>query len=254
DAIKSDLALGHQPVVAAWLGPTKLATAILYATITNIVAYLPFLMIKGTTGEFIYTLPIVIACSLVASRLVSMTFIPLLSYYLLKPKFEMPIAERRTKGFAAKYYRVGNWAINHRWKVMAGALGFLILGGVFMSQLKTQFFPKDLSYLSYVVVWLPEHAPLAATTAAATKAEDVIREVADEYGKEHAEDGESHEVLKSMTTFIAGAGARFWFSLAPELQQLNYAQIVLQVRDKHDTAHLVSRLQTALSERVPGAR
>src|SRR6185369_16510038 len=94
DAIKRDLAIGHPPVVASWLGPTKLATAILYATITNIVAYLPFLMIKGSTGEFIYTLPVVIACSLVASRLVSMTFIPLLSYYLLKPKFEMPIAER----------------------------------------------------------------------------------------------------------------------------------------------------------------
>src|SRR5215467_5224649 len=41
DAIKRSLAVGHKPVVAAWLGPTKLATAILFATITNIVAYLP---------------------------------------------------------------------------------------------------------------------------------------------------------------------------------------------------------------------
>src|ERR1044071_9817078 len=40
DAIKRDLALGHPSIVSAWLGPTKLATAILYATITNIVAYL----------------------------------------------------------------------------------------------------------------------------------------------------------------------------------------------------------------------
>src|SRR5215472_7436234 len=88
DAIKRDLALGHPPVVAAWLGPTKLATAILYATITNIVAYLPFLMLSGDMGKFIYSLPIVLACSLVASRLVSMTFIPLLGYYLLKPKPE----------------------------------------------------------------------------------------------------------------------------------------------------------------------
>ena len=73
-------------LIAAWLGPTKLATAILYATITNIVAYLPFLMIKGRLGEFLYSLPVVLACSLVASRLVSMTFIPLLGYYLLRPK------------------------------------------------------------------------------------------------------------------------------------------------------------------------
>ena len=254
DAIKRDLALGHPPVVASWLGPTKLATAILYATITNIVAYLPFLMLKGSTGEFIYTLPVVITCSLVASRLVSMTFIPLLSYYLLKPKFEMPIAERRQKGFAAKYYQLGTWAINHRWKVMAGAMLFLVGGGVFMSQLKTQFFPKDLSYLSYVDVWLPADAPLSATGEAAAQSEEIIREVINEYGQHHAEDGKPREVLKSLTTFVGGGGPRFWFSLSPELQQLNYAQIIIQVKDKHDTAHLIGPLQKALSERVPGAR
>lgn len=255
DAIKRDLALGHKPIVASWLGPTKLATAILYATITNIVAYLPFLIIKGSSGEFIYSLPIVLACSLVASRLVSMTFIPLLSYYLLKPKHEKPIEERRQKGFAAQYYRIGTWAIDHRWRVMAGAVIFLILGGVLLTRLKTQFFPKDLSYLSYVDVWLPEDAPLAATNEAAAQAEEVIREVAAEYGKHHADDdGQPREVLKSLTTFVGGGGPRFWFSVSPELQQLNYAQIIIQLKDKHDTAHLVEPLQAALSARVPGAR
>jgi multidrug efflux pump subunit AcrB len=156
DAIKRDLALGHKRSVAAWLGPTRLATAILYATITNIVAYLPFLMLKGATGEFLYPLPIVLVCSLIASRLVSLTFIPLLGYYLLRPKAEKTIEERRKKGFAAQYYRLGTWAINHRWKVMAGAVGFLLLGGVLMSQLKTQFFPKDLSYLSYIDIYADE--------------------------------------------------------------------------------------------------
>ena len=46
DAIKRELAAGTPRGIAAWLGPTRLATAILYATITNIVAYLPF-----PTGE-----------------------------------------------------------------------------------------------------------------------------------------------------------------------------------------------------------
>ena len=254
DAIKRDLALGHPSIISAWLGPTKLATAILYATITNIVAYLPFLLISGSMGEFIYTLPVVLTCSLVASRLVSMTFIPLLSYYLLRPKYEMPIAERRQKGFAAKYYRVGTWAINHRWKVMAGAMVFLLIGGLIASRLKTQFLPKDLSYLSYVDVWLPEDAPFTATNEAAMRSEEVIREVMKEYGEHHPENGKPREVLKSLTTFVGGGGPRFWFSVAPEMQQLNYAQIIIQVEDKHETGHLIGLLQTALSERVPGAR
>jgi multidrug efflux pump subunit AcrB len=250
DAIKRDLAAGHPYVISAWLGPTKLATAIMYATVTNIVAYLPFLFLNGGTREFIYALPVVMTCSLVASRLVSMTFIPLLGYYLLRPKAGAGIEERRKKGFAAFYYRVGNAAIDHRWKVLAGSLVFLALGGFFMGQLKQSFFPKDLSYLSYVDVWLPEDAPLAATNEAALRAEEVIRSVIKEYGKEH-KDGDA---LQSLTTFIGGGGPRFWFSVAPELQQLNYAQIIIQVKDKHDTEHLVEPLQKALSAEIAGAR
>ena len=222
----------------------------MYATVTNIVAYLPFLLMGGATSEFIYSLPVVLTCSLVASRLVSMTFIPLLGYYLLRPKAEPSIEERRKKGFAAFYYRIGNAAINHRWKFLAGSLVFLALGGFFMSRLKPSFFPKDLSYLSYVDVWLPEDAPLAATNEAAHRAEEVIRQVAKEYGAEHKE----AEVLQSLTTFIGGGGPRFWFSVSPELQQLNYAQIIIQVKDKHDTGHLIAPLQKALSAEVAGAR
>ncbi|MFH0788825.1 MAG: efflux RND transporter permease subunit, partial [Pseudomonadota bacterium] len=77
DAIKRELGNGHPPLIAAWLGPTKLATAILFATITNIVAYLPLLTLSGDTRLFLYSLPVVLTCSLVASRIVSMTFIPL---------------------------------------------------------------------------------------------------------------------------------------------------------------------------------
>jgi multidrug efflux pump subunit AcrB len=255
DAIKRDLALGHTSLVAAWLGPTKLATAILYATITNIVAYLPFLMLGGSMGEFIYSMPIVLTCSLVASRIVSMTFIPLLAYYLLRPKAEKPVEERRKSGFAALYYRVGTRAIKHRWRTLAASLVVLVLGGVIAGQLKSQFFPKDLSYLSYVDVWLPEDAPASATDEAAARAEEVIRETVAEYEKHHAsEEGEGHGMLRSLTTFVGGGGPRFWFSVAPELQQQNYAQIIIQVRDKHDTSHLIEPLQAALSSRIPGAR
>jgi multidrug efflux pump subunit AcrB len=250
DAIKRDLAAGHPSVISAWLGPTKLASAIMYATVTNIVAYLPFLLLNGATGEIIYSLPVVLTCSLVASRLVSMTFIPLLGYYLLRPKAEAGIEERRKKGFAAFYYRVGNAAINHRWKFLAASLVFLALGGFFASRLKPSFFPKDLSHLSYVDVWLPEDAPLAATNEAALRAEEVIRREVKKYGEEH----KNPEVLRSLTTFVGGGGPRFWSSVAPELQQLNYAQIVIQVNDKHDTGHLIEPLQKALSAEIAGAR
>src|SRR5262245_54211898 len=162
-------------------------------------------MLPGDTGTFLYTMPVVIGCSLVASRLVSMTFIPLLGYYLLKPKAEPTIEERRRSGFAAAYYRLGSWAIDHRWAFLGGSLAILTLGGVFMSQLKTQYFPKDLQYLSYVDVWLPEDAPVSATGRIAADVEVAVQRVANEYAEHHAKNGEEpRRILKSLTTFVGG--------------------------------------------------
>ncbi len=257
DAIKRELDRGNSSLVAAWLGPTKLATAILFATITNIVAYLPLLMLQSQIGAFIYSLPVVLACSLVASRLVSMTFIPLLGYYLLRPSRGrvVPLAERRERGLTGKYYRFVGAAIDHRWMALALAVLLLVGGGLVVSRLKIQFFPKDLSYLSYVDVWLPEDATIGATNAVAAQAEAIVRRVAGEYGTAHpGEDGQPRQVLVSVTSFVGGGGPRFWFSVAPELFQPNYAQLIINVADKHDTGHLAGPLQRAFSAEIPGAR
>jgi multidrug efflux pump subunit AcrB len=124
DAIKRNLALGHKPVIAAWLGPTRLAHAIMYATLTNVAAYLPLLMLTGDIGHFIYSLPVVMASALIASRIVSMTFIPLLGYYLLRPpqQAEPDMQERRSKGFSGWYFRTGSYAIEHRKKILLASL------------------------------------------------------------------------------------------------------------------------------------
>jgi len=252
DAIKRELGQGTPRDLAAWIGPSKLAHAIIFATVTNIVAYLPFLLLTGDTYFFLYSLPVVMTCTLVASVIVSFTFIPLIAYYLIKPpkQAERPMSERRTHGFPGVYYRVGDFALRHRWAVFAGSLGILAVGWFFMSRLHPQFFPKDLSYLSYVDVWLPSDAPLGATDAVTQKAEAVIREEAARFGEEH----HTKDVLKTLTTFVGGGGPRFWFSVDPEQQQLNYAQILVEVTDKHFTNELVGPLQTALSRDVPGAR
>ncbi len=257
DAIKRELDRGRPSLIAAWLGPTKLATAILFATITNIVAYLPLLMLQSQIGAFVYSLPVVLGCSLVASRIVSMTFIPMLGYYLLRPgKAPVPLAERRTSGFTGMYYRAVGLAIDHRWLALAASIVLLAGGGLLVvSKLKVQFFPKDLSYLSYVDVWLPEDATIGATNAVAAQAETVIRRVADDYAKAHpGDDGKPREVLRSVTTFVGGGGPRFWFSVAPELFQPNYAQLIINVQDKHDTGQLVAPLQQALAAEISGAR
>jgi multidrug efflux pump subunit AcrB len=252
DGIKRGLAEGLPRRVACWLGPTRLATAIFYATITNIIAYLPFLLLTGNTGEFLKSLPIVMTASLFCALLVSMTFVPLLGYYIQRApaKPEPTIEERRQRGFYGFYNRLVGRAIRHRWAVLGGSLVFLIAGGLFASRLKTQFFPEDVQYWFYLDVWLPNDTPLSVTNDATMRAEQIVRRVV-----ENSPEGkESHgHLLKSLTTFAGGGGPRFWFSVSPEMPQTNYAQVIVEVTDKEATPKLKAPLQDALAREVPGA-
>jgi multidrug efflux pump subunit AcrB len=246
DAIKHELDTGQPRIVAAWLGPTKLGRAILYATITNIVAYLPFLLLTGDVGNFMYSLPIVLACSLVASRIVSMTFIPLLGYTLLRPR-----KKKATSRFMTHYQHLVVWSLEHRKLVLLLSTVVLFAGGFAARGLKSSFFPKDHSHLFYVDAYLPEDATIRATADVAQEADEVIREVAETWGAQH---GVHAPVLHSVTSFVGGSAPRFWYSLSPQQRQLNYAQLVVEVVDDHETSNLIAPLQAALTARIAGAR
>ncbi len=244
DAIKREVGKGLSRRIAAWLAPTKLATAILFATLTNIVAYLPFLTLTGDTGRFIFSLPVVLTAALVSSRLVSMTFVPLLGMYLIRApeKLEPSPEQRREHGFPKLYARVVRLAIQHRWLAFGSAVLLFALGLVAVRDLKKNFFPKDLNYIAYVDVWLPEDSPVSATQEKAVEVEDVVKQVASPYG------------LESVTSFVGGGGPRFWFSISPEQRQSNYAQVIVRLTDKHHTESVIEPLQRALAARIAGAR
>ncbi len=255
DGIKRGLADGLPRATAAWLGPTKLATAIFFATLTNIIAYLPFLMLTGNTGEFLRSLPIVMTAALLCALVVAMTFVPLLGYYIQRPpkKKELTVEEKRQRGFYGFYNRLVGRAIQHRWLVFAGSLIFLVIGGYTASHLKQQFFPEDVQYWFYLDIWLPNDVPLTATNDTALKAEQVVRQVVADSTKIISKDESGKNLLTSITSFIGGGGPRFWFSISPEAPQTNYAQVIVQVSDKEATPKLIGPLQAALNKQVPGA-
>ena len=68
---------------AAWRSATELAIPVLTATLTIICSFLPFLMLSGTTGEFIRALPLTVAIALATSFLVAMLLTPLLCQFFI---------------------------------------------------------------------------------------------------------------------------------------------------------------------------
>lgn len=260
DAINRELADGQPRDVAAWQGPQKLARAILYATLTNCVAFLPLLLVRGVMGEFIFALPVVVTASLVASRIVSMTFMPLLGYYFLRGQrgFDAvvepfdpgrPAAGVGQAGFFAAAFhslalvfrRFTEWSLRNKWRVLAGFTAALAVCVGLTRLIGTAFFPKDLHAVFTVNVYLPEGTPIAETLA---ETERILEKI-------EALEGAR---IGSYTTFVGAGGPRFWLSVAPEQRADNYAQILVHTRDRYQTAQVVGRLKHTLPAQVAAAR
>src|SRR4030095_3223241 len=232
DAINRELANGHPRHIAAWLGPKHLAHAVFYATLTNVVAFLPLLLVKGKTGDFIYSLPIVVSWSLVAAMLVAWTIAPLLGFYMLKGQKSLGASDGQpAKGFPRLYKAFVENCITHRYRTTAVAVAILLAGVLVVhATIGTSFFPKDLHNVFTVNLDLPEGSPIRATRAVAMEA---IRKIDALEGKR----------IKSYTTFVGAGGPRFWLSIEPEQRSDNYAQILVHTASKEETAAIVARLR-----------
>ncbi|GAB2876903.1 efflux RND transporter permease subunit [Microbulbifer echini] len=254
DAIKRQMAAGKPSFIAAWLGPTLLAKAIFFATLTNVVAYLPFLLLTGNQGDFLHSLPVVMACALIASRIVSMTFLPFIGNLILRPpkRNEASLEERRKHGLTGYYYRTASWAIDHRKFVLLAFVVVIAGGFTLKALLKNAFFPDDIQYLSYVDVWLQNDASIDATDSVTKLAEQVIRQAIEKYQKENG-DNSGESILQALSTTVGGGAPRFWYTVNPRPQQANYGQIIIRLSNKNLTPELVPIIQQALSKNIPGA-
>ena len=74
-----------------------------------------------------------------------------------------------------------------------------------------------------------------STNSTSQHVQSIVRKVVKEYEQGHARKA-SPALLESVTTFVGGGGPRFWFSVSPEQQQQNYAQVLIQLSDKEGDA------------------
>jgi multidrug efflux pump subunit AcrB len=242
DAINREMAHGKPRGLAAWFGPKRLSRAVFYATLTNIVAFLPLLLVEGKTGDFIYALPIVVSFSLLAAMVVAWTIAPLLGYYILKGQkgFESS-GDGPARGFPRLYKAFVEACIRRRFLATAAAVTILAGGVLLVRSIGTSFFPKDRHDVFVVNVDLPEGSPIRQTRDVALYAVSRIE----------ALEGSR---IRSYSTFVGAGGPRFWLSIEPEQRADNYAQILVHTVSKEETAEIVDRLKRELPGEVAAAR
>ncbi|HJV31875.1 MAG TPA: efflux RND transporter permease subunit, partial [Bacillales bacterium] len=86
----------------------EVASAITSSTLTTVAVFLPMGLIQGSLRSFIYPFALTITYSLLASLVVALTVVPLMSFGMLK-KAKLPAHKK-----PERYMNVLRWSLNHK--------------------------------------------------------------------------------------------------------------------------------------------
>jgi hydrophobe/amphiphile efflux-1 (HAE1) family protein len=160
--------LGKKAEEAAHTGSKEVSSAITAATLTNLAAVLPFLLIVGITSLLFRELILTISFAIIASLVTALTLVPMLATVLSRIKFKSGFTDSRFIGWFNKglfkltgyYRRALTTAIRFRVVVVAGAV--LLFGFALMvfGNLGNEFLPQvDDGAISVTVILPPGTTP-----------------------------------------------------------------------------------------------
>jgi CzcA family heavy metal efflux pump len=119
----------------------EVRTAILYATLINIVAVLPVVFVGGLTGSFFQPLAIAYALAVLASMVVALTITPALAM-LLMPRARLEAKDPPLIAWCKRgYHRLLTPAVNRPRTAIGAVLAAILAGALVLPNLGQDLFP-----------------------------------------------------------------------------------------------------------------
>ncbi|HEV8663724.1 MAG TPA: efflux RND transporter permease subunit [Candidatus Methylomirabilis sp.] len=244
EAVEGKLEEGESLVSAVSKGVGEVAWPIASATFTTIAAFLPMLYLTGIIGDFLFSMPVAVVYSLLASLFVAVTVVPLLCYAMWKRWPESHHGKKdggedRQSRLLDFYTGIAKFSLRHKFLTLGPAVLAFIIALWAIPKLGIEYFPKADKKLFLIHVRLPTDANIDTT-------DGVVRQVEDLLGKE--------EQIRDFTANIGRGSPRVYYSEEPEDENPSYAQLVVNLKDSFEgsTDAYVDGLQERLRQ-VSGA-
>ena len=197
----------------------QVGVAITASTLTTVAVFLPMSLLNGGLQEFLLPFALTVTYSLLASLLVALTVVPLMSAGLLK---NTKLPEHKP---VVRFPKIVTWSLNHKWIVFSISI-FLFIGSI-----GTYFvIPKgavDSSSADYVLTTLsyPNDTPLEKVKEKTIELESSIQKM----------DEVKH--VFSQVGSPAEAAQYGWVGSPTE------ATFSILLEDKNDTEHIVKEME-----------
>ncbi|MBT2668277.1 efflux RND transporter permease subunit [Bacillus sp. ISL-4] len=147
----------------------EVGVAITASTLTTVAVFLPVALLNGGLQEFLLPFALTVTYSLLASLIVALTVVPLMSAGLLK-RTELP-KHRPAKRFT----KLVTWSLNHKWVVLIVAM-LLFVGsiGTYFAMPKGAIDNSSADYVSVTLTY-PNDQPYEKVKEKAIELEETIQ-------------------------------------------------------------------------------
>ncbi|RRN73860.1 efflux RND transporter permease subunit [Peribacillus simplex] len=151
----------------------EVGVAITASTLTTVAVFLPVALLNGGLQEFLLPFALTVTYSLLASLIVALTVVPLMSAGLLK-RAKLP-KHRPAKRFT----KLVTWSLNHKWVVLIVAL-LLFVGsiGTYFAMPKGAIDNSSADYVSVTLTY-PNDQPFDKVKEKAIELEEKMQDMSD---------------------------------------------------------------------------
>lgn len=241
--IQRRLAAGAERLRAAEESAASLALPLLVSSLTTILAFLPLMLARNASGEFLASLTQVVILALLASWLLAVTVIPALCFWFLKTPDATSGAETRPTGPAyALYERCLRLLLRHRALFLACVVLAMAGSLLLMGQVRQRNMPPSERNQFTVYLSLPAGTDIHETL-------DSARRLA-----AHLSDGQQNPEIVNNVAYIASGGPRFFLALQPPDPLPHSAFFVVNVHDYEQLPAVMERTEAFMAARLPEAR
>ena len=230
------LSAGQERMQACKEAVKELWLPLLTSSLTTIAAFLPIATAKSDVGEYCISLFQVITLTLMCSWVLSLTMIPMLCYFFLKP-------QKREQKFDSLFYRgyraflVGS--LKHPLIFLAAIIALFGVSLWGFKFIPTIFFPPSAREMVLVDFWQPYGTDIRVTRDRVAELEKWLL---------------ANTNVASVGTFVGEGGPRWMLSLNIEQENANYANMIVTLHSPEAVDKMIVSIREHLDNGFPECR
>jgi multidrug efflux pump subunit AcrB len=235
--------MGYPPREAAYEGTSQIGWAVVSSTLTTVLAFVPIIMMRDVTGDFIRSMPVTVVYTLLASLLMSLTLTPYLSSRFIRvpdDRGESRIRKALNRFVDLRYKSILEYALNRPGRIMTVAIVVFLISLSLFGVVGVSYFPKAEKPMLLIDIDLPDGTSLDRTDEVAGLVEAFL---------------DGHPEVAAYATNVGHGNPRVYYNMWSRREDPDHAQIfVLLDRYRKETLdNLIAEARRRFGD-FPGAR